>query len=381
MDRTDILNIATRLYRYAKDRDFSGWDPYDGLNSRLFKATPLNRIPLCRLAWIQFFKRCPINFRPLVLVPKGRNAKGIALFASAALNLHRITGDEQYVKDAVDLLDWLRGNYTKGYSGHAWGYNFPWQSRLDLKPAFFPTIVTTSFIALSLLDGYDATNDGIYLETAVSAANFILKDLNIHREGEATAYSYGPDDHSRVHNATALGGHLFARLYKAANDKNYLTAANNAMAFVVSRQRDDGAWLYGDDPTQKWIDNFHTGYNLIALKKYQEFTGDTRYKEAIAKGFSFYQKELFTRTGEPKYFSHSFYPVDIHTCAVAILMFAEFDMPDRAKELIEWTVTKLWNKKGWFDYQITRYFRNSIPYMRWSEGWILNSLAKFGITT
>jgi hypothetical protein len=379
IDKSVILHSIDALYNYAKERDFTGWDPYDGLNSRLLKATGLDRITVVRLAWIQFFKRCPINLRPLCLVPKGRNPKGIALFASAALNLYKSTGKSDYLQDAKDLLDWLSINYTKGYSGHAWGYNFPWQSRHDLKPVFFPTIVTTSFVALSFLDGYDATDDKKYLAIALSASKFILNDLRIHKEGTATSYAYGPDpdDTSCVYNVTALGAQLFARLYKTTGDKSYLEAAINALDFVVLRQQPDGSWFYGDHSTQKWIDNFHTGYNLTALKKYQDYTGDTRYQKAIASGFLFYQKNLFTPAGEPKYFAHSYYPVDIHACAFAILMFNEFGIPDRAHAIAAWTIDKLWNKKGYFDYQITRYYKNSISYMRWSQAWIAYSISEY----
>ena len=41
MDKKEIENIASGLFRYAKELDFAGWDPYDGLNSRLFETTPL----------------------------------------------------------------------------------------------------------------------------------------------------------------------------------------------------------------------------------------------------------------------------------------------------------------------------------------------------
>jgi rhamnogalacturonyl hydrolase YesR len=377
MDKTEIKNIALNLYLYAKDRDFSGWDPYDGLTSRLFQASPLNRIRLCRLAWIQFFKRCPINLRPIFLVPKGRNPKGIALFASSALNLYKCTGDDKYLADAKNLFQWLEKNHSKWYSGHAWGYNFSWQSKHFLFPAFSPTIVSTSFVGLSFLDGYDVIGDKSFVDVAASAAKFILNDFQIHREGTATAFGYGPKDKSAVYNATALGGQLFARLYKATGENSYLNAAINALDFVVSRQQKDGSWLYGDHPSQNWIDNFHTGFNLIALKKFQEYTNDKRYNNSIVKGFEFYKKELFTGQGAPKYFSHSFYPIDVHACAESILMFVEFNMPERAKEVAEWTVKMLWNKRGYFDYQITKLFRTSIPYMRWSEAWMEYALSAF----
>ena len=71
----------SRLREYCEAEDYKGWDPYDGLNSRVFQALPfLKKSALCRLSVIQGFKRCPINLRPLALVPKEHNAKGIGLF-------------------------------------------------------------------------------------------------------------------------------------------------------------------------------------------------------------------------------------------------------------------------------------------------------------
>ena len=76
----ELLSAFARLRRYCEREGFRGWDPYDGLNSRLFQALPLlKRSALCRLVVIQGFKRCPMNLRRLALVPKEYNAKGIGL--------------------------------------------------------------------------------------------------------------------------------------------------------------------------------------------------------------------------------------------------------------------------------------------------------------
>ena len=53
-----ILQSFEALRRYCEAEGFKGWDPYDGLNSRIFRAIPLaKRSALCRLAVIQGFKR------------------------------------------------------------------------------------------------------------------------------------------------------------------------------------------------------------------------------------------------------------------------------------------------------------------------------------
>ena len=68
-----------KLKKYCENQNFKGWDPYDGLNSKVFNAFYLNKVQFFRLAWIQLFKRNPINLRNLLLVPKEYNPKGLGL--------------------------------------------------------------------------------------------------------------------------------------------------------------------------------------------------------------------------------------------------------------------------------------------------------------
>src|SRR3984893_11101329 len=89
MIQDEIQNVHKSLWQWCRAQDFAGYDPYDALNSRLFQATPLKRSRLARLAWTQFCKRSPVNFRSLIRVPRERNSKAIALFALAALADYR----------------------------------------------------------------------------------------------------------------------------------------------------------------------------------------------------------------------------------------------------------------------------------------------------
>ena len=78
------------LRAYCEAQHFKGWDPYDGLNSKVFQALPfLKKSVFVRLAVIQGFKRSPINLRPIAMVPKGYNTKGLALFLHGYCNLYR----------------------------------------------------------------------------------------------------------------------------------------------------------------------------------------------------------------------------------------------------------------------------------------------------
>ncbi|MGH9903453.1 MAG: hypothetical protein ACRD68_16725, partial [Pyrinomonadaceae bacterium] len=90
------------LDAWCRERGYAGHDPFDGLNSRLFQATPLRHLPAARLVWTQAIKRVPFNLRGLARVPAGKNPKGAALFALAALarwRTLRTTGAEREARE------------------------------------------------------------------------------------------------------------------------------------------------------------------------------------------------------------------------------------------------------------------------------------------
>jgi hypothetical protein len=159
----DLQTAHRDLWKWCRSQNFAGYDPFDGLNSSLFQATPLRNSRTARLAWIQFFKRSPINFRRLSGVPRDRNAKGIALFALAALADYRRTGTKEAEIEVRELLDLLMEMSLKGFKGAAWGYNFDWQARALFAPRGTPAIVPTAFAARALCEAAEVVDRDEYL--------------------------------------------------------------------------------------------------------------------------------------------------------------------------------------------------------------------------
>ena len=153
MNTQNLDQAFADLFAWCRERDFAGYDPFDGLNSRLFQASPLKNSRTARLLWTQFFKRSPINFRSLARVPPERNAKGIALFALAALARYRTLKTKEAEIEARELLDDLMAMRLTGSAGAAWGYNFDWQGRAFFAPRGTPTLVPTAFAARALVEG------------------------------------------------------------------------------------------------------------------------------------------------------------------------------------------------------------------------------------
>ena len=375
----DLRQAITGLLDYCRWNDWAGFDPFDGLNSQVFAALPFLHNRIGRLVFIQAMKRSPLNFRPLLLVPRAENPKGLAVFVSALIVLSK-TEVIQNDDDIAHLIERLVALRSKDRPHFCWGYNFDWQSRAFFLPKFVPNIICTTFAGNALLDACDKFGNARYLDMAISAGNFLLDGLNVTRTGDGLCFSYTPLDNGRVHNANLLGAAYLSRLYSLTKESKFLEPAEQAVRFSTRRQNKDGSWAYGEDKTQRWIDHFHTGYNLVALKRFSEYTGEKHVLENIENGFRFYRENLFTEDGLPKYYHNRLYPIDIHAIAYSIITLCEFRDLDKgnldlAKRIFTWSAKEMQGREGCFFYQKSRHFKNRIPYMRWSQAWMLYALA------
>lgn len=390
-----IKDSFLKLKAYCEDQDFKGWDPYDGLNSKVFQALPLKHWDLARLAWIQGFKRSPINFRKLLLVPKEHNPKGVALFLLGYCRLYQMAekGNEdfgtkaellQQIKEITNLLLSLR---SKGYAGSAWGYNFDWQARrLFLFPKFTPTVVATCFCVEALIESYKITKDDMVLNETLSAANFVLKDLSRTPHGNGIIFSYSvKDGNNTVINASLLGAKILSYSYKYTKNEAHASMAKKAIVAACELQEEDGSWIYGLLPIQSWKDSFHTGFNLDAIKTYQDNTNDTSFHECIDKGTNYYIEHFFEANGMPKYYHDKTYPIDIHCPAQIIVTLSKLNKFQENRELLSkvlnWTIDHMQDKKGYFYYQLKKGVSSKISYMRWSNAFMFNAMAHFLLET
>lgn len=387
------------LESYLETTDLKGYDPYDALNSSLLSILS-SQSRILRLVFTQSLKRLPINLRPLLGVRKGYNPKGMGLFLSAYLKMYDIYGDSKYLKKAIQIIDILKNLNSAGYSGFCWGYNFDWQSETDLTPKYTPTIVNTVFVADALLDAYDVTQDAEYFNIARSACDFILNDLNILQSENGICFSYTPLDMAKIHNANLLGANLLARVYSYSAEEVLLTMAKRSVQYTLFHQNRDGSWYYGvtknkegvwqggdkimpdtrDSGFVRYIDGYHTGFVLDSLWAYSTYSKDKSYHENIKRGLSFYADHFFLKDGTPKYFYHKTHPVDIHSIQ-AIITFSKLYSLKPYEELMSriatWCITNMQDSRGYFYYRKGKFWKNKIPYIRWSQAWAFLALSTY----
>ena len=385
-----------QLKQYCEQEHYKGWDPFDGLNSKVFQALPLlKKSAFCREVVIQGFKRNPINLRRIAMVPKEYNAKGIGLFLQGYCNLvamvrqrpelaSELGSEEELLSKVNEVAELLISLQSKGnYHGACWGYNFDWQARRGLFfPKFTPTVVATQFCAVALMTAYEMTGKKEYLDIALTSAEFVMQDLHRYPCDGGSLFSYSPlVGNDTVFNASLLGSRLLACCYHYTGRQEYLDAAKASVSACCKGQSEDGSWIYGLGPTQGWIDSYHTGYNLDGLIGYEEMTGDKSFHDNIVRGYHYYTTHFFDEDGAPWHFIGHKYPIDIHCPGQLLVTMSrchqyEQDKP-LADKVLAWAITHMQDEKGYFYYQLKKPLNTKISYMRWSNAFMFYALSYY----
>jgi hypothetical protein len=370
------------LFQWCRRHDFAGHDPFDALNSRVFQATPFRNSSTARLLWTQTLKRSPINLRQLARVPPQQNAKGIALFALAALAEYRRTRSPAAEQQTRTLLEQLVSLRIETAHGVAWGYNFDWQSRVFFAPVGTPTIVPTAFAARAFNEAAEAFGDKAYLDLVHGVCEFIAHELPRSVESSTeVCFAYTPAGATRIFNASLLAAETLAG---TRGDATNSSLAEKAARYVVNQQRPDGSWFYGADAGQQWIDNFHTAYLLGSLKAIID-AGETahadEFKLALKRGYDFWRKSFFVADGGVKYYHDTLYPIDVHAAAAAIVSLLDLidldpDALTLAERIASWSIQNLRDRQGFFYYQRRRFYTVRTPFMRWTQAWMLYALGR-----
>ncbi len=373
----DVRPHIERLRAFVEARDFAGHDPYDALNSPVLRALSFGT-KYGRIAWTQFMRRCPLNLRPLLGVPRQHNPKGLGLFLGGYTRLHRQDPGEESedtIRHLIALLTSLRSPAGKG---HGWGYNFDWQSRAAFVPRGTPTIVNSAFVGHALLDAYERLGIQDALDLAAPTAGFMLEGLNRKREGETFCFSYTPTDRNYVHNANMLGASLLIRLHGLTGEAQQKEAALASLAYSMNHQQGDGSWFYAETDFQRWVDSFHTGFNLEALRVFLHLGQGQEYRSAYVKGRDYYARTFFLEDGTPKYYNSRLYPIDVHAPAQGIAFFSQEEGHGELTErILSWLLREMWDERGFVFFRKTRSHTNRIPYMRWAQAWAFHALTRY----
>jgi hypothetical protein len=336
---------------------------------------------------IQAVKRSPVDLRrPLGIRPEV-DATSLAHVLSAHARLpsallQAADADEAVAAYAAQLLS-MR---CSAYPEPSWAYHFDVETRFFFYGRNTPNTIATAFAGHALLDAHRAGADAELLEAALGAGAFFLRRIGLTEapDSEGAHFGYFPGDRTPIHNASLLAASLLARLSALVGPglggEEMAAAARSAVTYALEHQRDDGSWPYAEGARGRWVDGFHTGYVLDALRECQVALGDERIGEARQRGLGFYRDQLLLEDGAPRFFSDSTYPIDGQSAAQAIRSFAlagrtEPDWLETAWRAYGYAAAELRRSDGAFAFQRTRLWTNRVPHVRWVQAPMLEALS------
>jgi hypothetical protein len=367
----EALELARRLARWGDARGWRGTDPYEGLSASGRLVAPLKRTALGRRFLIQGVKRSPVDLRPMLGIEPKPDAASVAWAVSAfARNGFLESAEAGPMMDrALDLLDGLR---SSDYAEPCWGYHFDFQSRVFFYAKGEPNTIATAFAGHALLDAFEASGERRLLDQASDAGRFFMRFVPLTEDGDGAYFGYLPGDRSPIHNSSLLVASLLARLVEHGRDADgFAAAAEAAVRYSAARQRPDGSWPYGERPNLDWVDNFHTGYVLDALRICADRgIGGPEAEEAWSRGIAYYARELFLADGTPKYYPTGVFPIDAQCVAQGIQTLSIAARRDESFAPAAWAVLgfalrRMVGRDGLPLFQRRRLWSNRAAHVRW----------------
>lgn len=375
--KTKIERSLGQVVSWVQGNNYRGYEPADGNLSWLYSLTGGRVFPMRVLQ--QLVLRAPFNIRPLLGISPHESAIGRGYMAWGYLLMHRSNGNDNVRREAIACLEWLMANRSPIAGEFCWGDPYEYATRGGRRPYGEPLLIWSALIGQAFLDAYELFCDEKYLQVAESTGNWMLKLPREHTKN-GSCLSYVAYRQSSIHNSNAMGAAFLARLGALTKNDEALTLAKSSMSYTCFRQRGDGAWYYAEEPKYHWIDGFHTGYNLSALRSYREAAQDRSFDDCLEKGLRFYISHFFEADGRPKYFHDKIYPVDIQCASQAIDTLATLAEEDPeclglAVKVAEWTIDNMQSKDGHFFYRDLGWKKVRTPMLHWGQGTMVKALS------
>jgi hypothetical protein len=399
-----VKRSVEALDRWVLRNGWTGYDPYDAKGIRLFMwALALKKSG----PWSRLFRRlilgplivgetlCPRLFRKAFRVRPAINAKGMSLFAKAYLQLYEATGIQEYLERARACLKWLDQNKAAGYGVACWGYPFEWQSGVVV-PAGTPASVVTAAGCDAYWTAWKMLKDRAYLKVCGQCCEFFLKHLNVDEiDSDTICFSYTPIDNFHVHNTNLLVAELLIRVGTELGNDEWVRMGLRAGNYALREQNEDGSLFYWgrvqNHMNPNRVDHYHTGFEIRCLYGIWKVTGREEYRRAAERYYAFYRTRLIEHGGDwaaPRMYPHSRYPVNIHSCAEAVLLSATLaaEYPEARlllERLVRWVIENMQVRDGHFIYMRRKMcgieWRSTIPYIRWGQAWMLLALSQVSL--
>lgn len=380
MNQDKLDSIYANLLDTINQNDFMGYDPYDILKSKLISR--FVKKPKLLLLLTQLNRISPLNFRKLLGIEKTVSPKALALIIQALLMKKQPPG----MLSIEEPLNWLLQNKSAEFNGYSIGFTYPIALSHYSSAKNHPSLVISLFVIYAFLHYYETYRDNDVLDHVLSFYNLIETKLPRKETKRELSYSYNFEKYNEIYNSTAKLGKFFALLYRIDNDDSLLIKIEKILNYLVTKQRRDGTWQYGENIA--YTDGFHTAFILESIWQMRQFVDSPRIAQMFHAGLENYRNQLFTADHQPLYFHPGYQPgdirsrlikTDIRDCAMAIVLFTKIGERELAGKVLEWTINNMYDHEQQHFYSFKNsVFKNKIEFTRW-QAWMLYALSCYSV--
>lgn len=357
---------------FLESNNYEGYSVYDAFNSPFLKIFERLNSKLLNVLITQIFKRTPFNIRKIFGVKKSVNPKSLGLILKGMVLLNK---PKYKLYETHDLIISFS---NKNFKNLCWGYNWDYYTlRGGTFPKDFPNAIVTYFIGDAFIELYKKHPTDQLKSELISIRAYFLDDINITERNFGICFSYSSIDNKEIYNASALISKFLYETNKlfSIDDSKLL---GKSISYLKHVQNKDGSWYYGFENNQKWIDSFHTQYNLDFFETLDRDTiKEFDLEKLIEKGNTYYLDNFYLNN-KCNYFPNKEYPINIHSVACRIIYLCKNNFLNQAEEIIDWSFNNLYNyKKNVFYFEKNRYYTNKNVYHRWNQSWMYLALSTY----
>jgi hypothetical protein len=294
---------------------------------------------------------------------------------------------DSYLQRAIHFLEVLKETRCRGYSRHAWGYPFNWETRNGTLKEGTPMVTTIPYVYEAFRQAYQLDKNPEWFVVMESIADHALEDyqeFEVSARASTCCYCPGLENSGGVINASAYRAFLLMQAALDFSEEKYRMAGERNLQFVLDSQNLNGSWYYSVDNARDFVDHFHTCFVLKAIAKIEELTGSAECRNAIQRGVNYYVKNLFDAEGLPKPFSRrprlTVYRRELYDYAecinLGVLLQGQFPELDRILSLTLNDLLERWQKSdGSFRARQLFFGWDSVPMHRWAQSQVFRSLS------
>jgi len=176
-----------------------------------------------------------------------------AFFARGFAELYRRDGDQTHLTNLDSALKKLKGLQIEP---GAWGLPLSWKGRVNE-----PYLITTAFVLLALLDGYELTGNKEHLSLVEDGIDWVLHRLGKHADG---LFRYSPKVDQKIYNPHAEFTGVLWRYLGFKEDDEIRREAEAALRLLDLKVNKNGLHSYEDKIGATRLD-FHSSYVLEGL--------------------------------------------------------------------------------------------------------------------